>query len=184
MQHKGTQPLETARLMLRSFTMADAAPAFRNWTSDDQVTRFLRWPTHQTQSVTEDVLADWIARYTDPTFYQWAIVPKDLGEPIGTISVVDMDERTAKVHIGYCIGSRWWRMGYTSEAFAGIIPFLFGQVGARRIESQHDPENPGSGRVMQKCGLRYEGTLRQADWNNRGIVDACIYGLLADDFVL
>ncbi len=36
---------------------------------------------------------------------------KDINEPIGTISVVDMDERTEKVHIGYCIGSKWWNMG-------------------------------------------------------------------------
>ncbi|MGN0745646.1 MAG: hypothetical protein ACI4ML_03105 [Aristaeellaceae bacterium] len=34
---------------------------------------------------------------------------------------------------------------------------------------------------MSQCGLRHEGTLRQADWNNLGIVDACVYGLPARD---
>lgn len=63
-----------------------------------------------------------------------------------------------------------------------MIRFFFEEVGAQRIESQHDPENPGSGRVMQKCGLQYEGTLRKADWSNRGIVDACMYALLAEDY--
>lgn len=93
-----------------------------------------------------------------------------------------MDEKRDKVHIGYCIGSKWWRKGYTSEAFSRIIPFLFNEVKALRIEAQHDPNNPNSGKVMRKCGLSYEGTLRKADWNNRGIVDACIYGLLAEDY--
>lgn len=109
-------------------------------------------------------------------------MPKALGEPIGTISVVELDERTEKVHIGYCIGSKWWHSGYTSEAFSAIIPFFFETVKVNRIESQHDPENPHSGNVMKKCGLLYEGTLRKADWSNRGIVDACMYGMLASDY--
>ena len=67
-------------------------------------------------------------------------------------------------------------------AFKAIIPFFFEEVGVNRIESQHDPNNPNSGKVMQKCGLKYEGTLRQADWNNKGIVDACMYSLLKSEW--
>lgn len=182
MKHKGTVTIETERLILRKFTMEDTELVFRNWTSDGKVTEFLRWPAHKDISVTERVLKDWIAAYGNPDFYQWAIELKELQEPVGTISVVDMDERTEKVHIGYCIGSKWWHTGITSEAFAAIIPFFFEQVEAGRIESQHDPENPNSGRVMKKCGLVYEGTLRKADWSNKGIVDACMYGMLASDY--
>lgn len=182
MKHAGTIQIETDRLILRRFTVEDAPAAFRNWTSEDQVTKFLTWPTHKDISVTEAVLKDWADHYQNKAYYQWAIVPKDLGEPIGSISVVEMDEKTEKVHIGYCIGSTWWKKGYTSEAFAGIIPFLFETVGAKRIEARHDPNNPNSGRVMQKCGLKYEGTLRKADWNNQGIVDASMYALLAEEY--
>ena len=93
-----------------------------------------------------------------------------------------MNEQIDKVHIGYCIGSQWWHQGYTSEALAIIIPFFFERVKVNRIESQHDPNNPNSGKVMEKCGLKYEGTLRQNDWNNQGIVDASMYGLLKSDY--
>lgn len=182
MEHKGTIRIETERLILRPFESNDIEVAFRNWTSDDKVTEFLRWPTHSDISITERVLNDWIVSYKDNNFYQWAIVPKDLKEPIGTISVVGMDERVGSVHIGYCIGSKWWNCGYTSEAFAGIIPFFFDELKVKRIESQHDPNNPNSGKVMKKCGLKYEGTLRKADWSNKGIVDACMYSLLAEEY--
>lgn len=182
MKHKGTVTIETERLVLRRFVTEDAAAAFRNWTSDEKVTEFLRWPVHTEPGVTERVVGEWIADYEKPDFYQWAIVLKSLDEPIGTISVVGMDERTEKIHIGYCIGSKWWNSGYTSEAFSAIIPFFFQEVEAKRIESQHDLENPNSGRVMKKCGLLYEGTLRKADWSNKGIVDACVYGMLASDY--
>lgn len=145
MKHKGTIWIETDRLILRKFESNDGSAAFRNWTSDTKVTEYLRWPTHENIGVTEWVLNSWTAQYHKPNFYQWAIVLKEIKEPIGTISAVDMDEKTEKIHIGYCIGSRWWHSGFTSEAFSAVIPFFFEQVGANRIESQHDPNNPNSG---------------------------------------
>lgn len=182
MNHKGTCPLTTPRLTLRPFTAEDAPAAYRNWCSDPEVTRFLRWPAHSSEAVTRMVLGEWIAAYKDPAFYQWAIVPKDEGEAVGTISVVELDDRTGKVHIGYCIGRPWQGKGYMTEAFREVIRFLFREVGANRIESQHDPENIASGKVMLHCGLRQEGILRKADWSNRGIVDACMHALLREEW--
>jgi len=182
MNHCGTKTIETGRLILRAFRPSDAAAAYRNWTSDGKVTEFLRWPTHSDISVTERVIGDWAGQSEKPDFYQWAIVLKEIGEPVGTIGVVSRNDALAILHIGYCIGSRWWHRGITSEAFRAIIPFLFGEVGANRIESQHDPNNPHSGDVMKKCGLRYEGTLRQADHSNRGVVDAAVYSLLRSEW--
>ena len=182
MKHKGTIKIETDRLVLRKFEPSDTEATFNNWTGDNRVTEFLRWSTHKNIGETKQILDDWISKYEKLDFYQWAIVLKEVNEPIGTISVIDMDEKTEKIHIGYCIGSRWWHSGYTSEAFSAIIPFFFEQVEAKRIESQHDPNNPNSGKVMFKCGLVYEGTLRKAGWSNKGIVDECMYGILASDY--
>lgn len=182
MEHKGTKSIETERLLLRQFNKDDAVAMFKNWESDSKVTEFLRWPTAIDISETEQVLNEWVQGYENLDFYQWAIVLKEIGEPIGSISVVDKNENLDIVHIGYCIGSKWWRQGLTTEAFKAIIPFFFEEVGINRIESQHDPNNPNSGMVMKKCGLRYEGTLRQADWSNKGIVDACMYSLLKSEW--
>lgn len=183
MQHKGTQTIRTKRLTLRPFTLEDAPAAFRNWCSDPEVTRFLRWHAHATEVVTSMVLADWITSYQRPDFYQWAIVPDEAGEPVGTISVVGQEELSAKMHIGYCIGRPWQNKGYTTEALSAVVDFLFSQVEAGRIESQHDPENPASGRVMTKCGLMPEAVLRKADWSNRGIVDACMHAILREEWL-
>ncbi|MGI6298378.1 MAG: GNAT family N-acetyltransferase [Saccharofermentanales bacterium] len=184
MNHKGTKLITTERLILRRFTLEDAEAAFRNWTSDTRVTEFLRWPTHENITVTRRVIEDWVDSYQKPDFYQWAIEFKALEEPIGTISVVDMNENLNIVHIGYCIGSRWWHQGLTSEAFKAIIPYLFEEVEVNRIESQHDPNNPYSGNVMEKCGLQKEGVMRQADFSNKGIVDACMHSLLKEEWAV
>lgn len=182
MNNIGTTLLETPRLSLRRFALGDETPSYKNWTGDDKVTEFLRWQTHGSIDVTRDIINEWIASYSRTDFYQWAVVLKEIDEPIGTISAVDIDNTTEKVHIGYCLGSNWWNRGYMSEALTAVIKFFFEQVGVNRIESQHDPLNVGSGKVMEKCGMTYEGTLRMADISNRGIVDACMHSILASEY--
>ncbi len=108
--------------------------------------------------------------------YHWAIILKGHGdEPIGDIGVVDMKENISMVHIGYCIGREWWHKGITSEALSAVMDFLFDIVDVNRIEARHDPRNPNSGRVMIKCGMKYEGTMRSSDWNNQGTCDIVSY---------
>ena len=183
MNHLGTKELETDRLILRKFKLSDGEAMFRNWASDPEVTKYLTWPTHNNVVISEYVVKDWVSHYEDPKFYQWAIVLKSNGdEPIGSISVVDIDERIRKVHIGYCIGRKWWHQGITSEALSALISFFFKEVKVNRIEARHDTKNPNSGKVMEKCGLIYEGTIKQGDWNNQGICDYSIYGLVAEDY--
>lgn len=182
MKHIGTQTITTSRLVLRRFTLDDTQAVWANWANDPYVTEYLTWPPHLSVEVTGNVLQDWVKNYGRDNFYQWAIVLKDIGEPIGSISVVGQRDDTAMVHIGYCIGKQWWNMGYTGEALAALISFFFERVGISRIESRHDPNNPNSGRVMKKCGMVYEGTLRHADINNKGICDACYYAILREEY--
>lgn len=58
MEHKGTVVIETPRLLLRPFMAEDAAPMFRNWESDSNVTKFLRWPTAREETEAQAVLAE------------------------------------------------------------------------------------------------------------------------------
>ena len=182
MNHLGTVILETNRLVLRPFTLEDAPAMYTNWAGDPEVTRHLTWPTHDSLAVSEAILAEWVPLYAKPDYYHWAIVPRDLGEPMGDIAAMSIKEATQAASIGYCIGQRWWHRGYMSEALGAVVDFLFGQVGLNRIEAYHDLDNPHSGAVMQKCGMVYEGTLRQAARGNRGIVDVMVRAILKSDW--
>lgn len=155
---------------------------FKNWAADEDVTKYLMWQPHSSIQVSQSVTDDWVRQYKNDDFYQWAIVLKENGdEPIGGISVVHMNEKVEMAHIGYCLGKKWWHQGIMSEALKAVMDFLFDVAGFNRIESRHDPNNPNSGKVMQKCGMKYEGTLRRADWNNQGICDACYYSILKSE---
>ncbi len=182
MKHCGTQRLETNRLILRRFVYEDAVAMYKNWASDEEVTKYLMWQAHSSIKISRKVAKDWVKAYSNKNNYNWAIVLKDNGnEPIGCIGVVNMNEDISMVHIGYCIGKAWWNKGITSEALKAVMDFLFNTVDVNRIESRHDPRNPNSGKVMKKCGMKYEGTLRSSDWNNQGICDACYYALLKSE---
>ena len=182
MTHCGTQKLETDRLILRRYVSEDAPAKYKNWTADPEVTKFLMWKPHPSEEYTQNITDVCVKQYSDDKFYRWAIVFKDNGdEPIGDIAVVRMDEEVSMVHIGYCLGRAWWNKGIMSEALKAVMDFMFDIVGVNRIESRHDPRNPNSGKVMQKCGMKYEGTLRSADWNNQGICDASYYALLKSE---
>ncbi len=183
MKHQGTKILESARLLLRPFQLEDAPAMYANWASDAEVTKYLTWQAHKSIEDSRTILSDWVPRYSRPDYYLWAIGLKEHGGmPVGSIAAVKQDDAVQMVHIGYCIGKKWWRQGITSEALARLIAYFFEEVGMNRIESRHDPRNPNSGKVMQKCKLRYEGTQRQADWNNQGICDAAYYAILAEEY--
>ena len=180
--HKGTQTIETSRLILRKAIREDAESMFRNWASDPEVTKYLTWPAHSSIAVTDMVIGSWLQEYEKENYYQWMIVLKALGEPIGSISVVRLNERVEEAEIGYCIGKAWWRKGIVTEALTAIIAYLFDEVGMNRVAARHDPNNPNSGGVMRKCGMKYEGTNRACDRNNQGICDAAHYAILRGEW--
>ncbi len=181
--HRGTQKIETERLILRRFCVEDAQAMYDRWASDPEVTRFLTWPAHADVGVTRQLLSIWTDEYEKPDHYQWAITVKAQDAlPVGSIAVVFHDDACRKAEVGYCIGCAWWRQGITSEALSAVISFLFDEVGMERVEARHDVNNPNSGAVMEKCGMRKEGVLRRADRNNQGIVDACMHAVLKDEW--
>ncbi len=65
MKHCGTRRLETERLILRRFENEDACAMYQNWASDDEVTKYLMWPTHASPEVSRNVIKDWINSYSN-----------------------------------------------------------------------------------------------------------------------
>lgn len=177
MNHQGTVVLETERLVLRPFRLTDAKDMYHNWASQDNVTRYLTWPTHTSEDVSKSVLELWVGNYKDMKYYQWCIEWKENHQAIGSFAIVHMEEDIDAVEIGYCIGEEYWHRGIVSEAFREVIKFLFEKVECNRIYARHDICNPNSGKVMKKSGLIYEGTLLEAGKNNTGICDLAVYGI-------
>lgn len=151
-EHYGTWPLRTERLVLRTFRMEDAEKMYRNWASSPAATKYLSWYPHKDVTVTLEVLSGWCAQYDDDDFYQWAIVLKELGEPIGSISFHHI-KPDGVAEMGCCIGPKWWRSGIATEATERIMVYGFEKVGMSEIRAWHAAENIGSRRTLEKLGL-------------------------------
>ena len=86
---------------------------------------------------------------------------KSTHELVGTIDVASKRYlRFDVAEIGYCYGDAYWNKGYGTEALKRVIKYLFEEVGFEIIFAEHSTLNPGSGKVMQKSGMKYEGILR------------------------
>ena len=183
MQHVGTRTIETERLILRPFRIADAPAMFRNWASDPAVTRYVTWPTHKNAEETAGIIESWVRQTAEaPAFYQWAIELKSLGEPIGSIAVAHLNTGAESAELGWCIGRAWWGQGVMPEAGAAVVAFLFERAGFRRVAARYDTRNTKSGRVMQKLGMTREGVLRQAGRCNAGVCDEVVYSILRSEY--
>ncbi|HHV09084.1 MAG TPA: GNAT family N-acetyltransferase [Clostridiales bacterium] len=155
MQHKGTNTIETIRLVLRRFRIEDAGAMYRNWAGDPQVCKYLSWGPHRDEAASRSRIREWVSRYGEQNFYVWAIEIKNQGMPVGSISVEISNEQTSTCEIGYCIGRDYWNRGIMTEALRAIMHYLFFEIGYVMIQAKHDILNTASGKVMQKAGMKY-----------------------------
>lgn len=174
-----SKTIETERLILRKFKLDDAQQLFDNYGSHEVVTKFLTWKPHSSIEVTKDYLSNVvIPEYEQEYTYRWAIVLKENNEVIGCIDVVHKNIPKTSAELGYVLSDYHWGKGIMPEAARAVIAYLFDE-GFHRITAVHDVENPKSGRVMQKAGMEYEGTLRQYERRSDGhFCDCKLYSII------
>ena len=174
----GTVTLETERLILRRFTLADAQGVFEGWTGDEQSAARCTWRVHPNATYTEEILSHWIDEYEDNA-YNWLVESKAERWPIGNISTVRIDRKNGNCEIGYCYGSPFWGQGYATEALVRVIDFLLDECRFHVVEARHAASNPASGRVMQKAGMGLEAILSERRYNadKKAFEDILIYSV-------
>lgn len=172
--------LETPRLRLRRLRMSDAKDLYA-WTSDPEVARYVLWEAHRDPGDTRTYLRYMRGLYRRAMPCSWGIELKETGKVIGTIGVMAWFPEHRSVEVGYSLGRKWWHFGYAPEALDRLLKLLFEEGGINRVEAQCDVRNPASARVMEKCGMRREGILRQRVCNKGEMVDVILYAMLAED---
>lgn len=182
--HVGTQKIETDRLILRQHQLSDADDMFRNWVTDPEVSRFWGWDTHKDIEETKAYLVDCIVKeYSNPKTYNWIIVSKKEVQAIGYIYLNGIEETDGSVEVHYALGRKYWNQGIMPEACKSVLAFAFSIIGVTRVHTRHHMDNPSSGRVLQKCGMRYVKTeYRQVPDCESISGKYCFYEITADDW--
>lgn len=145
--------LETKRLKLRALTLDDAEEVFKNWTSDDEVSKYVRWSTHKSVEETKEYILLEEKRRKEEGCFNWGIVIKETNELIGAIAAFPSEDE--RYEIGYNIARKHWNNGYTTEAAKEVIRYLNEGKNIHRFRCAHAILNPASGAVMRKVGFKY-----------------------------
>ena len=170
--------LTTERLLLRAFTLADAPDLQRLLNTREVALNTLRIPFPYPDGEAER----WISTHeTHKDDHAFAITLRRTEELIGCVGL-HMKPDHDHAELGYWIGVPYWGRGYATEAAAVVVRFGFETLALNRIFAMHFSRNPASGRVLQKIGMRHEGTLRQhlKKWDE--YVDLECYAILRNDF--
>jgi len=113
--------------------------------------------------------------------YAFGIVLKETGTVIGVVELMALDWRDKNAEIGYWLGRKYWAEGLMTEAVRLILEFGFGNLKLHRIYAKLFKENTGSVRVLEKCGFKLEGRMREERYRYGKWHDALRYGILDSD---
>lgn len=174
--------LTTERLVLRPMTREDAADLQRLVNDAEIASNTLTIP----HPYTIEMAYEWIATHPEKAEKNieivWGITLRDAGTFVGVIGL--MPEPHDQAEFGYWIGREFWNRGYVTEATRAVIAYAFETLGVNRVEAIHFTRNPASGRVMQKCGMHLEGTLRQARRKDDEYIDVHVYSILRSEWAV
>ena len=157
---KKTPTLKTKRLILRKISLNDYRDMYE-YAHQACVTKYLLWHEHESEQHTYEYIKSVISAYKKGDFFDWAVTLTDSGKMIGTCGFTSFDFEHGRVEVGYVLNPEYWNRGIGTEAVGAVIEFAFNEFDANRVEAHFIEGNNASLRVMEKCGMTFEGIHRQ-----------------------
>ena len=175
MNHCGTVELATERLILRRIRETDAEAIFHSFVNDEG---FLYYANKAPRTLEQEreSLKGIEEKYADPAYYNWLITLKD-GTVIGAIHL-NPDDYNESLEFNYAIDERHRASGYMTEALNAVKAFAVNVLHVNRFFGGCEIGNAASGRVMEKCGLVFEGILRSHLKLRDGYHDMKVYSFI------
>lgn len=153
------------------------------WVSDPNVQFLYFEPIYTTYEEVKKLLDEYISSYDNNDYYRWAIIEKDSNLCIGQIAffLIDTDNHFAEIE--YCVGTKFQKRGYITEATKSILDFGFNKVDLHKIQICHAENNLYSKSIIKKCNLTYEGTLRDYFFVDGEYLDRLFYSILKKEYI-
>lgn len=158
--------LETERLLLREFELSDAQ-AMYDLNSDPEVVRWTGDPPFDSVSQAREFLQNY-KDYETNGYGRWPVIDKEKNEFVGWCGL-KLNEQNL-VDLGYRFFRKDWGKGYATESARACLGYGFLALGMDEIIGRVARQNPASGRVLEKIGMRF--------WKEdacKGIVDSLYY---------
>jgi RimJ/RimL family protein N-acetyltransferase len=178
----GTLHIQTPRLVLRSFMLADV-DAFFAYRNDPQVARFQGWALPYSRTNAAQLIAE-MFELNEPLRGQWsqiAIERQSAPGLIGDVAVnLSADGDTAE--IGFTVAREYQAQGFGTEAIKALLAYLFSNLHTRRIIAFCDAENVAAHKLLSRAQFRQEATLRQSYFRDGRHTDEVQFALLKHEW--
>ena len=157
--------IETERLVLRRYQESDIEMQYEIIT-DPRLAKYIRFP-NLTKEEELECIRKWISEADDDKHEKWVIELKNSNEPIGNISVNNIEKKHNYCNVGYVIRYDYWGHGYASEALEAVSNYLL-SCGYHLVECSCNELNKQSSRVMEKAGFVKDGYIPDRRLNEDG----------------
>jgi ribosomal-protein-alanine N-acetyltransferase len=166
-------------LTLREVRISDA-PSLLAMLSSDEASRFIS-PPPSTVDGFERFIAWSLKEREAGRFICFAIVPEGMDTAVGLFQVRQLDPAFTNAEWGFALGSAYWGTGLFAEGAEFVLDFVFGTVGARRLEARATLQNGRGNGALRKIGAYQEGLLRASFLRNGEYYDQVLWAILASD---
>lgn len=173
-----TPALQTERLVLRPLSRADADDVF-SCSSDPDIGLCAGWEPHRTVDDSLRFIEQVASRP-----HVFGIAERDAGRVVGSIGLVEDPRRSNPdcLMLGYSLDRSRWGRGYATEAAREVVRYGFCDLRLSLVTATCYAFNHRSARVLEKCGLAREGTLRAAERSPDGrLQDLVCYSMTRDE---
>ena len=174
--------LETPDLLLRQLLQSDAQDVF-SYSSNPHVSKYVFWEPHRTVLDSRSMIRYMQQRMRQGEPSSWGIFCKQAQKIIGTIGFVEISHEHQSAEVGYSLAEEYWNRGYATQALAAVLNFAFLQLQCNRVEAFFDVRNPASGRVMEKNGMHFEGTMKEKFFCKGQYIDVSSYALTRREYL-
>jgi ribosomal-protein-alanine N-acetyltransferase len=173
--------LETKRLRLRKLSSRDANDIYE-YASLPEVAENVSWEHHRNISDSIHFLKMIISQYENCIPSPWGIVYKENSKLIGTIGYHIHSSVNFFAEVGYALSKDYWNMGIMTEALLEVLDFGFSRMNLNRIEATCMLNNAASEKVLKKCGMKYEGIMKQKIFAKEKFHDLKLFAVTKGEF--
>ncbi len=172
------EPIRTERLVLRQSQMSDAEAAYER-RNLPEVAKYQDWELPNPMDRTLETLAKLEAMDGPVDGQGWSVTVVSVAEPTEILGdlYVGLEWGGRSAEIGFTFHPDHWGQGFATEAASAMIEYLFTDVGVSRVRATLHPDNVASARVLEACGLIYEGMTLQSFWVGDECSDDLLYGM-------
>ncbi|HYW69224.1 MAG TPA: GNAT family N-acetyltransferase [bacterium] len=174
--------IRTERLVLRDFR-PDDWEVVHEYAVDPEVSLYMPWGPNS-EDETRAFIERAIGYQTeDPRLhFELAITLAEDDHLIGGGGIRAADENFRAADMGYCLRRDAWGLGFGTESAVALISYGFEQLGVHRIWATCDSENVRSARVLEKSGMRLEGTRRDDTWLREHWRSTHVFAILENEW--